>query len=270
MNYSKYKFTLNTQCPTSQRSIPVKLGDTARSLYITFVDGGTPYSLPDGCRAVFFAKKPDEAELVNDCIIENNKTVRYDFTAQTANVSGITECEIRIYGENGMLLSTPKFVINVDERVVYDDSTPLSDSESTAWDNIFLHEQQRVSAEEERKAAEANRQSSFSAMANEVTAAANDAKNVASTLNEKLATGDFNGKDGKNGDDGKNGENGKDGLTPYVGPNGNWWIGGVDTHSPSTGKDGVDGKNYNLSVDDKIDIANIVLLEFPFAEEASV
>ena len=47
MNYSKYKFTLNTQTHTSQRSFPVKLGDTARSLYIILIDGGTPFSLPD-------------------------------------------------------------------------------------------------------------------------------------------------------------------------------------------------------------------------------
>lgn len=26
------------------------------------------------------------------------------------------------------------------------------------------------------------------------------------------------------------------GQTPYVGPNGNWWIGGVDTGEPSVGE----------------------------------
>ena len=41
-----------------------------------------------------------------------------------------------------------------------------------------------------------------------------------------------NGKDGaagKDGTDGKDGENGKDGLTPFIGENGNWWIGDTDT-----------------------------------------
>lgn len=38
-----------------------------------------------------------------------------------------------------------------------------------------------------------------------------------------------NGADGKDGTDGKDGENGKDGLTPFIGENGNWWIGDTDT-----------------------------------------
>lgn len=34
---------------------------------------------------------------------------------------------------------------------------------------------------------------------------------------------------------------GIDGLTPYVGDNGNWWVGGEDTGQPSRGEDGRPG-----------------------------
>lgn len=34
------------------------------------------------------------------------------------------------------------------------------------------------------------------------------------------------------------GEDGENGLTPYVGENGNWWIGGSDTGIPATGPEG--------------------------------
>lgn len=34
---------------------------------------------------------------------------------------------------------------------------------------------------------------------------------------------------------------GIDGLTPYIGENGNWWVGGEDTGSPSRGEDGRPG-----------------------------
>ena len=37
------------------------------------------------------------------------------------------------------------------------------------------------------------------------------------------------GKDGIDGKDGRDGVDGKDGLTPYIGANGNWWIGEEDT-----------------------------------------
>ncbi len=266
MNYSKTKFSLNVQSNASQRSIPARLNDTARSLLITFNDGGVPYYLPDGCRAVFFAKKPDDNELINDCIIVNNCAVRYDFTANTTCVPGTLRCEMRIYGSDGLLMTSPKFIIVVDNRVTIDDSNHLSESESTAWDNIFLAEQQRVAAEETRMTA-------FEASIIHVTAAAENANNVADNINAKLVAGEFNGK---------NGTNGKNGLTPFIGENGNWWIGENDTGNPSQGadgkdgnngkdgKDGKDGSDYVLTDADISQIASIVLEQMPIAEDIRV
>ena len=43
------------------------------------------------------------------------------------------------------------------------------------------------------------------------------------------------GKDGEQGPPGPAGQDGKDGDTPYIGGNGNWWIGGTDTGVAATG-----------------------------------
>ena len=54
----------------------------------------------------------------------------------------------------------------------------------------------------------------------------------------------INGKDGAAGKDGINGQNGrdgKDGKTPFIGENGNWWIGDIDTAVKAAGIDGTDG-----------------------------
>ena len=56
----------------------------------------------------------------------------------------------------------------------------------------------------------------------------------------------INGKDGADGKDGTNGQNGsdgKDGKTPFIGGNGNWWIGEIDTGIKAAGTDGKDGIN---------------------------
>ena len=45
------------------------------------------------------------------------------------------------------------------------------------------------------------------------------------------------------GTDGKDGEKGEDGETPYIGENGNWWIGETDTGVKAVGTDGADGTN---------------------------
>lgn len=42
---------------------------------------------------------------------------------------------------------------------------------------------------------------------------------------------------------GQKGEPGKDGLTPFIGGNGNWWIGGLDTGVVAAGQQGTNGTN---------------------------
>ena len=42
---------------------------------------------------------------------------------------------------------------------------------------------------------------------------------------------------------GQKGEPGKDGLTPFIGNNGNWWIGGLDTGVKAAGQPGANGTN---------------------------
>ena len=49
------------------------------------------------------------------------------------------------------------------------------------------------------------------------------------------------GTNGTNGVDGKDGTDGEDGQTPYIGENGNWWIGDTDTGVKAAGDDGKDG-----------------------------
>ncbi len=48
------------------------------------------------------------------------------------------------------------------------------------------------------------------------------------------------GTNGTNGVDGKDGTDGEDGQTPYIGENGNWWIGDTDTGVKAAGDDGKD------------------------------
>ncbi len=65
-------------------------------------------------------------------------------------------------------------------------------------------------------------------------------------LDGKDGADGINGKDGADGKDGTNGQNGsdgKDGKTPFIGENGNWWIGEIDTGIKAAGTDGKDGIN---------------------------
>lgn len=169
MNSSNYRFTLDMQSNQSQVSLPVRLGDTNRRLYIILTDGGTPFILEDGFRAVLFGRKADGKTLNNDCIIENKSTIRYDFTSNTASKSGVVDCELRVYDAQGKLVTTPRFILVVDERVLYDDDI-VSESERSALDAIYGSETARENAEKDRIEAEVKREERMTEFEEEVTA----------------------------------------------------------------------------------------------------
>lgn len=56
---------------------------------------------------------------------------------------------------------------------------------------------------------------------------------------------------------GKDGADGQDGATPVIGENGNWWIGGVDTGVPATGADGEDGATPEIGENGNWWIGNV-------------
>lgn len=170
MNYSDYRFTLDIQIHQAQVSVPVTLNDTARKLYIGLTDGRKPYTIADGCRAVFAAKKPDGTTILNDCIIEKNTTIVYEFSQNTTSCEGIVNCEVRLYDTEGKELTSPQFLIVVDGKVVRDEEIVISESEQTALNNILVSEQGRVAAEEERVTAEVGRTQKFNSFYNKAVA----------------------------------------------------------------------------------------------------
>lgn len=137
MNYSKHQFTLDIHTTVSQVVIPASFMDTAVKLNITLTDGGRPYKIAEGCKAVFFGKKSDGTKLVTDCTIQGN-TICYTFTKQTATALGEVKCEIRLYGgQDDLILTSPSFVILVVPRVVKDDDVIDSSTDVSALDKVF-------------------------------------------------------------------------------------------------------------------------------------
>ena len=263
MNYSDYRFTLDVQIHQAQVSVPVTLNDTARRLYIGFTDGRKPYTIPDGCRAVFAALKPDGNTILNDCIIENNKTVVYEFSKNTTNAEGIVDCEIRLYDKDGKELTSPQFIIVVDKKAVRDEEIPLSESESTTLDDIIRSEFKRIEAEEERK-----KLAQFLATSGGVIVAedepqeelgnvwinSSDEEEEVFLLDSTDIAHELSDEDDKipnlallkdaldNIGTGSSGKDGEDGKTPYI-QDGYWYIDGVNTNVKAEGKDGKDGTN---------------------------
>lgn len=130
MDSSIFRRSLDIHQQTTQTHLAVRKGDTARKIVAALSDGGRPYSIEEGCYAVFKGKKPDGNVLYNNCTIENNCIV-YEFTEQTAASAGYMPCEFQLYGPDGKIVTSPKFSLIV-SGLVYDDSEVESSSEFTA------------------------------------------------------------------------------------------------------------------------------------------
>jgi hypothetical protein len=136
-------------------SIAVFVHDSAVRLIISLTDGGIPYHIESGGRAVFYGKRPDDTPLCHNCMIDDTGRIIYDFNDQTASVEGITDCQIRIYGRSRELVSAPRFIIVADERPVNDaDIEKQEDSPLAALDEIQFAEIERVDAETARAESE--------------------------------------------------------------------------------------------------------------------
>lgn len=159
MIYSKHRFTLDMQVAHSQIAIPVTVGDTAKTFYMSLTDGGDPFKLSDGSLAMLTIKRPTGTFLQAFCPIVNGSTVVYDFqqNENTAAVEGIHKCELTIYGPTSEVISSPWFTMVVSRRVVNGDDLNITDEDRSAVDAMISAEASRQSAEYARINAESGR-----------------------------------------------------------------------------------------------------------------
>lgn len=186
-----HRFSLDVNDTAAQVSLACKRGDTGIQLRIILTDNGMPYEITQGSAAVFTATKPDGTNLYNYCRIEGN-TVVYDFTEQTVNVPGQVDVELRLtYG--GMVLTSPSFIIIVDETI-YDDLVPTSSDEATALTELIGKSEAAVTACESATAYATQSASAAEKSAHEADLAADNARDVAQTVQNMLESGEFQGE----------------------------------------------------------------------------
>lgn len=151
MNDSIKRISLDIHSTGSMETVNVKRGDTARKLIISLVDGGLPYIIGEDCSAIFTGKKPDRNVVLNDCTIKDN-TIIYALTEQTVAVEGRVNCEIKLYGSDGKLITSPKFTINVIKNV-YDECDEIESTDefnSKVRKPVFCTEQSLTEKEKEQ------------------------------------------------------------------------------------------------------------------------
>lgn len=138
MKYAVSRITLDLQSTSDPTTLNAKQGDSAREIYCGFRDKDGPFPLTEDMQVIFTAEKPSGNRIYNECTVVGN-FVSYRFTAQTVSEAGALKCEFKIYDKpDGLLkLTSPRFVVNVEEPVFNDGDIPESSYEFTAISDII-------------------------------------------------------------------------------------------------------------------------------------
>lgn len=180
MKDSAYKISLDINEHGSQVVLRAKQSDTGRKIYISLRAGGTPYTIEGDCYAVFTAIKPDGSILYNACTIEGNEII-YEFTGGTCAAVGRSRCEIKLYGKDDQLITSPRFALLID-GILYPDGRVESTDEFSALtqmvsDTLAVQKTANEAAENANEATENANAAAENAIS--ATTAANQAANVA-------------------------------------------------------------------------------------------
>ena len=196
MKDSVYKISLDINEHGSQVVLKAKQSDTGRKIHISLRAGGTPYTIDEDCYAVFTATKPDGSILYNECTIEGNEII-YEFTAQTCAAIGRSRCEIKLYGKDDTLITSPRFALLID-GIVYPDGRVESTDEFSALVQM-VSDTLTVQASASEAAESANEATGNAIEVTEKAKVATAAANQATTAATKAAQSASTATDSANG-----------------------------------------------------------------------
>jgi hypothetical protein len=189
MSSSKYIFNLDLHSSVSQISLPCTVGDTDRTLVISFSDGGMPYEIPADVTAAVSIKRPPDLPDVYTLGKVEDSCVIYKFEGGLIGAKGIYNCQVELFktqGEVKKRIASPRFILEASARVVNADEVIPPYESDNALEMILASEGERKLAEEARE-------------------------EVIEGIIQMRDSGAFNGKDGKDGRDGEVGPIGPQG-----------------------------------------------------------
>lgn len=210
MNVSITRKSLDLQKQGIQFKINAKQFDTlTRNFIFTVLDGGKPFDLA-GVTAILYGEKPDGTKFDNAFDVDTTSgSVSSIVKSQAFAVEGDVFCQLKLFGtsaQGAQLISAPQFVIEIEKSIDHSEEITSTDDFDSLTELIGNTQQVKENAEK------ATEDANNSAIA---------ASTIATTLQNKLDSGEFIGEQGPQGVQGLQGEQG---LTGPQGPKGDDYI----------------------------------------------
>lgn len=204
----RHQFALDIKRDGIQKIVHMRQGDIqSQRIVVQFFSGALAYDMAGVASATLRAKKPDGNILFNSCTV-TDLGVEYLVTSQTIAAVGDVECLITFYGLSGEVLGTPRFLIEVEEKI-YADSEVESTNEFTALQTAMVDKAEIEGYEQSAATSSTDAATSAAAAQKSETQAAA----ALQELKDRIAAGDFKGEKGETGAIGPQGEKGEKGDT---------------------------------------------------------
>jgi hypothetical protein len=250
------KVYLNTNNSKPNEPFRIKQGTLDSTYMEIFInDKGGVMEFPAGTTAKFKMLKPDNVQINNAADEVRSNSIIVKVTQQMWAKSGTATAEIILMHATQSLPSAT-FPIEIIPSV-HDDSQLENLPEYTSLTNALVRVEEAVPKAEQAYtiAQEAETlldtmQTDFAQMQSDNTEAVNNANEIAQTLEQKLANGDFVGPQGIQGIQGIQGETGPQGEQGIQGTQGIQGVQGLPGVSPSVEVKANTGTAYVLTVTD--------------------
>ena len=192
----KHRVVLDLAHNGHQVTIPFTKGDlVAHEIIFSFRLGSSPVELPPGTlAAIFIHNGANGSGVADNCIVSHvDGTVSYIPTEDALSVAGNISCDMRIIGEGGASIGTPKFIFAVQDTGMDDTEEEIDEAlkANGAWGIIQSvvtdAESAAASAEAAAKSAEESA-SSASASSESAHSSAQSAKAAQTSESNAAAT----------------------------------------------------------------------------------
>lgn len=127
----KHRVVLDLAHNGHQVTIPFTKGDlVAHEIIFSFRLGSSPVELPPGTlAAIFIHNGANGSGVADNCIVSHvDGTVSYIPTKDALSVAGNISCDMRIIGEGGASIGTPKFIFAVQDTGMDDTEEEIDEA----------------------------------------------------------------------------------------------------------------------------------------------
>lgn len=179
--------TLDVNAENSHLFVDAKqLDSKSRHLNVLIVANGVPIDFETGTTAMFRAVKPDGHSVCYEAQINENGTIDVEISQQTLACKGVVKADLSLVGENGSVLSTASFYVQVHEAPIGDNSASrnemLAFQQLTEEAAMFSAQSEAYASEAGMRSVEASEAAALAQSAKTSAEAAADLANTAASL----------------------------------------------------------------------------------------